>query len=67
MIGMALYLADHSHPALAGLFAAIPVSLPTMILLEDKQVEDYAFSLALGISSYNIAAILFYYLYTKEK
>jgi ABC-type cobalamin transport system permease subunit len=67
MIGMSLYLADHSHPALAGLFAAIPVALPTMILLEDSQVKDYAFSLALGIGSYVIAAFFFYYLYTKEK
>lgn len=67
MVGLALYLADNSHPALAGLFAAIPVALPTMILLEDSQVKEYAFSLALGIGSYVIAAFFFYYLYTKEK
>lgn len=66
MIGMALYLADHSHPALAGLFAAIPLALPSIILLDDHQVKDYAFSLTLGIASYVVAVILFYHLYSKE-
>ena len=66
MIGTALYLADHSHPALAGLFATIPLALPSIILLEDHQVKDYAFSLTLGIASYVLAAILFYHLYSKE-
>ncbi len=65
-IGTALYLADHSHPALAGLFATIPLALPSIILLEDHQVKDYAFSLTLGIASYVVAVFLFYHLYSKE-
>ncbi len=65
-IGTALYLADNSHPALAGLFATIPLALPSIILLEDHQVKDYAFSLTLGIASYVVAVVLFYHLYSKE-
>jgi len=67
VIGTALYLADNSHPALAGLVATIPLALPTMILLEEHQVKDYSFSLALGVASYVCAAFLFYHLYAKEK
>ena len=66
-IGIALYLADHTHPALAGLFAAIPVALPAIIFLNDDQVKDYSFSLGLGIASYVLAIFLFYYLHIKQK
>jgi hypothetical protein len=66
VVGTALYLADNFHPALAGLFATIPIALPTIILLENHQVKDYAFSLSLGIASYVVAAILFYHLYSRE-
>nr|QBK85493.1 MAG: hypothetical protein LCMAC101_00800 [Marseillevirus LCMAC101] len=66
-IGIALYLADHTHPALAGLFAAIPIALPTILLLEDDQIKDYSFTLGLGIASYVLAIFLFYYLHVKQK
>ena len=65
-IGIALYLADHTHPALAGLFATIPIALPSIVMIDDNKVEDYAFALVLGIASYVLAAFLFYYLYTKQ-
>ena len=62
LIGVGLYLGDHSHPALAGIFATIPVALPAIFLMNNSQVRDYSHALIISIFSYFIATLLFFHL-----
>ncbi len=69
IIGFATYLAMHSQPILAGFLVTIPVTLSTMLFIDEKNVDgfkDYIWAFCLGIISYTIAVITFYHLYTRR-
>lgn len=61
--GFALYFADSAHPAVAGVLATIPIALPSVIFMQEGQVQDFIFSVGIGVFSYVLALGLFYHLY----
>lgn len=67
IVGSATYMAERSHPILAGFLAAMPVILITMLFLSVEnplKFKDYTWAYCLGIIIYMFAAMTFYYLYT---
>ena len=65
IIGVASYLAENSQPILAGIITTIPVALPAMWFLgvkDPQEFKDYTWAFTLGIASYFIAIMTFYYM-----
>jgi len=72
IVGGATYFAETAQPMKAGLIATIPVALPAIwfmtIDVNDRgKLEDYAWTFMLGIASYFLAAVTFYYLFVHRR
>jgi heme/copper-type cytochrome/quinol oxidase subunit 4 len=69
VIGFSSYLSQTSHPFLAGLLIAIPVALPSLWFIENKNAKDmkeYLRGFAISITIYCIVALFFYYMVVKS-
>ena len=68
IVGFSNYLSQSSKPYLAGLLIAIPVALPSLWFIENKNSEDlkkYIKGFSISITLYFIVALLLYHMVVK--
>jgi|LakMenEpi03Aug12_release.lakeMendotaPanAssembly.Ray.scaffolds.fasta_scaffold06067_10 heme/copper-type cytochrome/quinol oxidase subunit 4 len=69
IIGFSSYLSQTSHPFLAGLLIAIPIALPSLWFIENKNAKDmkeYLRGFCISIIIYCIVVLFFYYMVVKS-
>lgn len=69
IIGFSSYLSQTSHPFLAGLLIAIPIALPSLWFIENKNakdMKDYLKGFSISITIYCFIALFFYYMVVKS-